>query len=83
MCGIFQGKCLPTSYCHGHVLLAFYVEDIDGIRILFKLQYYARYHTILYYITVHYFFFCVWFFVFLYHTHTQYVGENACYDIGY
>jgi hypothetical protein len=38
MCGSFQGKCLLASYFHGHVLLALYVGDIDGIRILLKLQ---------------------------------------------
>jgi hypothetical protein len=40
------------------------------------------YHIVLCYITKQYFIF-LWFFVVLYHTHTQYVGENVCYDIEY
>jgi hypothetical protein len=52
------------------MLLALNVEDIDGIRNSFKAAKYARYHTILYFIFL--------FFLVLYHTHTQYVGENVC-----
>jgi hypothetical protein len=76
MCGTFQGKYLFNELFSYHVLLALNVEDIDGIRNSFKAAIYARYHTILYYITILYFIFL--FFLVLYHTHTQYVGENVC-----
>jgi hypothetical protein len=33
---LFKGNVYSTSYFHDHVLLALYVEDIDGIRNLFK-----------------------------------------------
>jgi hypothetical protein len=57
------------------MLLALYVENVDGIRIWFKATVlYARYRTILYYITIQYFIFL--FFLVLYHTHTQHVGGN-------
>jgi hypothetical protein len=64
------------------VLLALYVEDIDGIHNLFKAAIICQipYDIVLYYHTVFYFFV---FFLVLYHTHTQYVGENVCYDEEY
>jgi hypothetical protein len=82
MCGTFQGKCLLTSYFHGHVLLALYAEDIDGIHILFKATIICPipHDIVFYYHTVFYFFL---FFLVLYHTHTQYVGETVCYDVEY
>ncbi len=44
--------------------------------ICLKPQYYARYHTYCITLTILYFVFL--FFLGLYHTHTQYVGENVC-----
>jgi hypothetical protein len=61
------------------MLLSLYIENVDGIRILFIATVLcARHHTILYYITIQYFF-CFLFFLFLYHTHTQHVGGDVCY----
>ncbi len=74
----FSGERFATSYFRGHVLLALYVENIDGIRILFKTTIlYARYHTILYYITIQYFIF-LWFFGFVPYTYTACRGD-VCY----
>jgi hypothetical protein len=69
MCGTFQGKCLLTSYFHGHVLLALYVEDIDGIHILFKATIICPipHDIVLYYHTVFYLF--VFFFGFIPYSH--------------
>ncbi len=66
---------VQTSYCHSHVLLALYMETIDGILTLFKAAIICPipYNVVLYYRTVFYFF---GFFI-LYHTHTQYAGENV------
>ncbi len=66
----FSGEMFATSYFRGHVLLALYVENIDGIRILFKATILCPipYDIVLPYHTVFYFF------VVLYHTQTQYVG---------
>jgi hypothetical protein len=56
------------------VLLALYVETIDGIRNLFKAAIICPipYDVVLYYHTVFFFGLLV-----LYHMHTQYVGENV------
>jgi hypothetical protein len=55
------------------MLLALFVEDIDGIRNLFKAAIICPipYDIVLYYHTEFNFFG----FLILYHTHTQYVGE--------
>ncbi len=73
----FSGEEFATNYFHGHMLLALYIESVDGIHILFKTTVLcARYHTILYYITIQYFIFC--FFVFIPYTYTTCRGD-VCY----
>ncbi len=70
----FSGEMFAKNYFHGRMLLALYMENVDGVRILIKATvFYARYRTILYYITIQYIF-CFLFFLVLYHTHTQHVG---------
>ncbi len=74
----FSGEEFATNYSHGHMLLALYIENVDGIRILFKATVLcARYHMILYYITIQYFIFFV-FFVFVPYTYTTCRGD-ICY----
>jgi hypothetical protein len=69
----FSGEMFATSYFRGHMFLALYVEDIKGIRILFRTTILCPipYDIVLHYQTVFYFFVV---FLVLYHTHTQYVG---------
>jgi hypothetical protein len=54
----FSGEMFATSYFRGHMLLALYVEDIDGIRILCKATILCPipYDIVLHYHTVFYFF---------------------------
>jgi hypothetical protein len=32
----FSGEMFATNYFHGHMLLALYVENVDGVRIVIK-----------------------------------------------
>jgi hypothetical protein len=74
----FSRERFATNYFHGLMLLAFYIENVDGIRILFKATVLcARHHTILYYITIQYFIF-FGFFGFVPYTYTTCRG-NVCY----
>ncbi len=67
-----------TNYFHGRMLLALYVEDVDGVRILIKLQYYMP-DTIRYCITLPYsIFLFLFFFGFVPYTYTTCRGD-VCY----
>jgi hypothetical protein len=69
----FSGEMFATSYFCGHVLLAF-TWKILMVSVVY-LSYNIMPDTIQYCITLPYSIFFCWFFVVLYHTHTQYVGE--------
>ncbi len=73
----FSGEMFATNYFRGHMLLALYVEDIDGIGILFKATILCPipYDIVLHYVPYSILFFLCFFLV-LYHTHTQYVGRT-------
>ncbi len=70
-----------TNYFHGRKLLALYVENVDGVRILSKATvFYALYRTVQYCITLPYsiYFFLGFFFGFVPCTYTTCRGD-VCY----